>query len=194
MTNQLYTLVLNTNYMPLSVFPLYKIPAEDAITRILTGSAEPVFNYDSLIKTPSRTDLYWPSVIANKNGFKYSDEVKLKKGTLYYRDHGRCMYCNSELKINTLTYDHVIARSRGGKHSWDNVVASCSDCNAEKSDAPAKGRWVPKQKPYKPSFFQLLDLRKNFPITVPDERWMEFLPKWSGTVNITGPQFSCQEV
>ena len=110
MAKQLYTLVLNTNFMPLSVFPLYKIPAEDAITRILTGSAEKVFDYNSIIKTPSRNDLYWPSVIANKNGFKYRDEVKLKKETLYYRDHGRCMYCNSELKVNSLTFDHVLAR------------------------------------------------------------------------------------
>jgi 5-methylcytosine-specific restriction endonuclease McrA len=194
MAKQLHTLVLNTNYMPLSVFPLYKIPAEEAITRVLTGSAEPVFNYDSLIKTPSRNDLYWPSVIANKNGFKYSDEVKFKKETLYYRDHARCMYCGTELKITTLTYDHVHPRSKGGKHGWENVVASCHECNAEKSDAPAKGRWKPKQMPYKPTFFQLLDIRKNFPISVPDARWMEFLPLWGSTVTVNPPKLICTEV
>lgn len=191
-TQQLYTLVLNTNYVPLSVFPLYKVNAEDAITRVLTGTADSIFNYNSIIKTPSRNDLYWPSVIANRNGFKYSDEVKLKKETLYYRDHGKCMYCGEPLKINTLTFDHVHPRSRGGRHEWENVVAACKECNSDKGDELPKGKWYPKQKPYRPSFFKLLDIRKNFPITIPDERWMEFLPRWSGDVTIKEPQLFCE--
>jgi 5-methylcytosine-specific restriction endonuclease McrA len=30
--------------------------------------------------------------------------------------------------------DHVIPRSRGGEHVWENVVASCRPCNAAKED------------------------------------------------------------
>ncbi|MGH3382471.1 MAG: HNH endonuclease, partial [Actinoallomurus sp.] len=30
--------------------------------------------------------------------------------------------------------DHVIPRSRGGKHLWENCVASCMPCNHHKAD------------------------------------------------------------
>ena len=30
--------------------------------------------------------------------------------------------------------DHVLPRSRGGPHTWENVVASCRSCNARKED------------------------------------------------------------
>lgn len=192
----LKTLVLNNNYMPMSVFPLYTIDAEDAIGRVLNGSADVVFNYDRPILTPSRDDLFWPSVIANKNGYKYRDEVKLKRETLYYRDHGKCMYCGNDLSIPTLSIDHVIPRSKNGKHEWRNVVAACSRCNQDKKDDDPVGKWKPKQQPYKPSFFQLLDLRKKYPITVFDKNWMEFLPKWSGEVIVKDQNrhFSCEAV
>lgn len=176
------TLVLNANYMPLSVFPLYTINAQDAIQRVLNGSAVSVFEYDRQILTPSRDDLYWPSVIANKNQYRYADRVKLKRETLYYRDHGLCIYCDSPLTIETLSIEHVIPKSRGGKHVWENVAAACEKCNYEKADSPPSGRWKPKRKPFKPSFFQLLEVRKKYPITVYDERWLQFLPNWTGKV------------
>ncbi len=30
--------------------------------------------------------------------------------------------------------DHVIPRSRGGTHTWDNVVAACRRCNSKKEN------------------------------------------------------------
>ncbi len=32
------------------------------------------------------------------------------------------------------TIDHVMPRSRGGQHDWDNVVAACARCNHSKGD------------------------------------------------------------
>src|SRR5690606_24237264 len=32
------------------------------------------------------------------------------------------------------TIDHVVPRSRGGTHSWDNCVAACRTCNSKKAD------------------------------------------------------------
>src|SRR5699024_5631580 len=32
------------------------------------------------------------------------------------------------------TIDHVIPRSRGGEHCWENCVASCAPCNHRKAD------------------------------------------------------------
>ena len=30
--------------------------------------------------------------------------------------------------------DHVVPRSRGGEHSWENVAAACRPCNLHKRD------------------------------------------------------------
>ena len=32
-----------------------------------------------------------------------------------------------------MTLDHIIPRSRGGAHSWDNVVSACIPCNHRKA-------------------------------------------------------------
>ena len=32
------------------------------------------------------------------------------------------------------TVDHVVPRSRGGEHTWENCVAACSACNHRKAD------------------------------------------------------------
>ncbi len=47
------------------------------------------------------------------------------------RDHHHCQYCGSSKR---LTLDHVMPRSRGGQHTWDNVVIACERCNSRKGD------------------------------------------------------------
>lgn len=177
MSINLRTLVLNPNYMPVSVFPnLYTIPVEDAIVRYLNDNCHVVFWYDRHVLTPSRHDLRWPSVIVNNNTRSFNKEVKLKKSTLYYRDHCKCVYCDDVLDSNEVTYDHVMPRVRGGKHSWDNVALACKECNSTKGDSLPQGKWAPKRKPYVPTFFDLLEKRKKFPIIIDDESWKQFLP------------------
>ena len=41
----------------------------------------------------------------------------------------RCVYCRVKTK---LTIDHVIPLSRGGSHSWENLVLACQTCNSSK--------------------------------------------------------------
>ena len=45
------------------------------------------------------------------------------------RDHHSCQYCGSS---KHLTLDHVIPRSQGGLHTWNNVVTACERCNSHK--------------------------------------------------------------
>lgn len=180
----LRTLVLNSSYMPLSLFPLYTISAEDAITRYLNNSCAVVEWYDRPILTASRDDLRWPSVIANYNGHSFKKDIRLKKESLYYRDHCVCQYCGTPLTVHTLTYDHVIPRAKGGKHSFDNVVASCKPCNNEKGDT-ISSKWVPKHKPWNPDFYDMLKIRSRYPILVDDEKWKNFLPNWTGEVTVS---------
>ena len=46
------------------------------------------------------------------------------------RDGGLCQYCGSRAD----SIDHVVPRSRGGTHTWENVVAACRPCNVRKRD------------------------------------------------------------
>ena len=48
---------------------------------------------------------------------------------VYKRDDHECQYCGSK---QNLTIDHVIPKSKGGKDTWDNVVAACATCNVKK--------------------------------------------------------------
>jgi len=54
------------------------------------------------------------------------------------RDRYACQYCGSTKR---LTLDHVIPRSKGGTHTWNNVVTACETCNTQKGNRllPATG-------------------------------------------------------
>lgn len=41
-----------------------------------------------------------------------------------------CFYCGSK---DTLTIDHIVPLSRGGRHSIGNLVSACNMCNATKN-------------------------------------------------------------
>lgn len=47
-----------------------------------------------------------------------------------------CYYCRKICSVKRLHFDHVVALSRGGKHSVDNLCASCSTCNLKKHASP----------------------------------------------------------
>ena len=44
---------------------------------------------------------------------------------LFQRDEHRCGYCGRKFSSGQLTRDHILARSRGGKDEWTNIVACC---------------------------------------------------------------------
>jgi 5-methylcytosine-specific restriction endonuclease McrA len=54
----------------------------------------------------------------------------LTRRAVLRRDGGRCAYCSAAAD----TVDHVIPKSRGGRHDWANVVASCQQDNLAKGD------------------------------------------------------------
>jgi 5-methylcytosine-specific restriction endonuclease McrA len=53
---------------------------------------------------------------------------------LFARDGYRCQYCNKDFTKSELTRDHIIPKSRGGKDTWENLVACCFPCNNKKGD------------------------------------------------------------
>jgi 5-methylcytosine-specific restriction endonuclease McrA len=100
---------------------------------VLSGKAEVVHDdtAGATLHSASVT-LITPSVIRLRRYVRipYRNRVPLTRAALMRRDDYRCAYCDRKAD----TIDHVIPRSRGGPHSWENCVASCTTCNHRKAD------------------------------------------------------------
>lgn len=189
---QYQTLVLNADYQPIyksgQKFPWMTIQAEDAITRVFNNTCHVVSEYPILIKTPNHI-IKWPSVIAKNKWDNIIPRVALQHENLYYRDHGVCAYCGigltlAQQKNNSITKDHVIPRDRGGEDIWENVVAACPRCNHTKGRSLPVGKWAPRVIPFAPSYWQILEARKKFPISVQHESWIDYIGDWTGGITI----------
>jgi 5-methylcytosine-specific restriction endonuclease McrA len=119
-------LVLNATYEPLCV-----VSTRRALILLLDEKAEMLHPTEQVFRS-ERAAFAEPSVVRLRHYVKvpYQARVALNRRAVFARDGQRCQYCG-DLAENI---DHVIPRSRGGLHTWDNVVASCRPCNARKRD------------------------------------------------------------
>jgi 5-methylcytosine-specific restriction endonuclease McrA len=120
-------LVLNTTYEPLNV-----CSARRALLLLLKDKAEVIEQSDRCLHT-GRLSFRIPSVIRLHHyvSVPRGTHRRLSRRAVFARDQHRCQYCGSDRR---LTVDHVVPRSKGGPHSWDNVVTSCAPCNTRKGD------------------------------------------------------------
>ena len=121
------TLLLNASFEPLRV-----ISWKRAVLLVLQEKAEVLEEDEEPLRSAS-SELRMPKVIRLLRFVKvpFRATVPLTKRSLLARDNHRCAYCK---RHNASTIDHVIPRSRGGEHRWENVVAACSRCNSDKDD------------------------------------------------------------
>ena len=121
-------LLLNVTYEPLTTVAMRR-----AVCLVLGEKAE-IVHHDSAGTVLRSTSLALaaPSVIRLRRYIRvpYRSRVPLTRGALMRRDNYLCAYCGQRAE----TIDHVIPRSRGGSHSWENCVASCMRCNHRKAD------------------------------------------------------------
>jgi len=120
------TLVLNVTYEPLSV-----VAGRRAVVLLLHGRVDVVEPSAQSMRTPT-SEVVVPSVVRIRRYVKVPRyrSIPLTRRTVFARDEGRCQYCGGPAEC----IDHVLPRSRGGVHSWDNVVAACHACNTAKAD------------------------------------------------------------
>jgi 5-methylcytosine-specific restriction endonuclease McrA len=121
-----FALLLNASMEPLTV-----VSARRAVLLVLSGKAEVLEPGDRSFRH-ERGSVTVPVVLRLLRFVKvpYRAGVPLTRKSVLSRDAGRCAYCLGA----ATTMDHVQPRSRGGRHSWDNVVAACRTCNARKDD------------------------------------------------------------
>jgi len=87
---------------------------------------------------------------------------------VFIRDAYECQYCGAAAE----NVDHVVPRSRGGQHVWENVVASCRRCNSNKENrSPAEVGLKLRRLPRAPrgSHFLVVSAGK------PDPTWEPYL-------------------
>jgi hypothetical protein len=60
--------------------------------------------------------------------------LKLSRHNIYKRDNYTCYLCGEEHGASSLTIDHIIPVSRGGKNTWENLITCCQKCNWDKGD------------------------------------------------------------
>jgi len=119
-------LLLNASFEPLCV-----VPERRAVVLVLKEKAEVIARNGAVLRS-ERASVPVPSVIRLHHFVRvpYRSRVPLSRRAVFARDGHRCQYCNRAAE----NIDHVVPRSRGGAHTWDNVVASCRACNSRKED------------------------------------------------------------
>ncbi len=157
-------LVLNASYEPLCV-----VPGLRAVVLVLLGKAVSVAETDEVLHA-ARTSVPVPAVVRLTRFVKvpYKATVPLTRKAVFARDGGRCVYCGAP----ATSLDHVVPKSRGGAHSWDNVVSACGRCNHVKADrAVADLGWRMRRQPVAPSgaAWRVVGARRV------DPRWRPFL-------------------
>lgn len=121
-----HALVLNATYEPLCVVPMRR-----AVLLVLAEKATVVEPGPGLLRS-ERQAIAVPAVVRLTRFVRvpYRRAVPLTRRSVLERDGHSCVYCGRRAE----SIDHVVPRSRGGEHVWDNVVASCRTCNHRKAD------------------------------------------------------------
>lgn len=120
-------LVLNATYEPICV-----VSVRRAIVLVMAGKADVLHASAERLVRSERLAVEAPTVIRLRYFVKvpYRRRASLSRRAVLARDGHSCQYCGRRAD----TVDHVVPRSRGGQHRWENLVAACRPCNAHKRD------------------------------------------------------------
>lgn len=162
-------LVLNQNYEPLNVCNMRR-----ALVLVIDGKAEVLEEYDCTVSSATRV-FPSPSVIRLIYMIRRPrPRVKLTRREVFIRDNFTCQYCGRQ--AGDLTIDHVIPRSRGGPHTWDNLVSACKTCNHRKGGKSLhEARMTLRSQPKEPSPGAYYTIERRVETAI-FEVWEKFMP------------------
>lgn len=158
-------LVLNASYEPLSV-----VNERRALILVLSNKAQIVVPKDEVWSSATRI-VQLPSVVKLNRYVRvpYRRSVPVTRRAVFGRDDHECQYCGGPAE----SIDHVQPRSRGGDHTWENVVACCRTCNVRKGDrTPTESGLYLRTDPGPPRHFAWIYASTGFQV---DPDWQQFL-------------------
>jgi 5-methylcytosine-specific restriction endonuclease McrA len=161
-------LVLNATYEPLSI-----VSARRAVCLVLSDKADMIEAGTDEVRA-ERFSMKAPLVIRLRYVVKvpYQRRTAMSRHAIFARDSHRCQYCGARAD----SIDHVMPRSRGGLHVWENVTAACRPCNLKKRDrTPEEAGMKLETRPFAPRELGWIFLTVP---RVPDE-WMPYLAQAS---------------
>ncbi|WP_395495100.1 HNH endonuclease [Acetobacter sp. KSO5] len=168
-------LVLNADFRPLSYFPLSLWSWQDTIKAVCLDRVSVLSEYDAEVHSPHQT-FRLPSVIALKDYVPSARKPAFTRFNVFLRDNFSCQYCGDKHPTQDLTFDHVIPRCKGGRTTWENVVTACGICNLRKGPhLPHTINMLPRQRPVRPTSWQLQDNGRAFPPNYLHESWRDYL-------------------
>ncbi|MFM8819087.1 MAG: HNH endonuclease [Phenylobacterium sp.] len=165
-------LVLNADFRPLSYFPLSLWSWQDVVKAVFLDRVEVLSTYDQEVRSPGFS-MRLPSVVCLKAYVAQDRSPAFTRFNVFLRDGFACAYCG---RNDDLTFDHVVPRSKGGRTSWENIVAACSGCNLHKGGrTPGEASMTLRRRPMRPTAWQLQDQGRRFPPNHLHHSWMDYL-------------------
>lgn len=146
---------------------------EEAITyhakqMVAWSAGEHVCEYRGGIQRDgSRSRIQTQSILALRGGgggagHWHASTPVLSNALLFARDRQVCAYCGLRYGMRELSCDHVTPVSKGGKHTWTNVVTACRRCNMRKADlSPEQAQMPLVYVPYTPNRHEHFILRNR---------------------------------
>jgi 5-methylcytosine-specific restriction endonuclease McrA len=162
-------LVLNATFEPINVTAVRR-----ALVLVLKGVAQAEETNHTEVHSTSRA-VKVPSVIRLLSYRHIPQQSRaLSRKNILLRDRNTCQFCGTALPAAELTLDHVLPRSRGGRSSWENLVACCYSCNNNKGDRTPEEAGLKLQR--RPRPFTLHTSRQLMRlIGHRDEKWRKYL-------------------
>lgn len=154
---------MNASYEPLSL-----VSVRRAVVLLLREKAELLEATQQMLHSSSR-NIPVPLVIRLVQYVRLPHrKVPSTRSAVMLRDAYTCQYCGESPGRHQLTVDHVLPRSRGGAHTWTNLVTACTRCNQRKGSlTPEEANMHMIRKPFEPTYVALVLLSN--PIAA--ERW-----------------------
>ena len=160
-----HVLVLNHDFSALTVCTVRR-----AIILVHLNKADIVESVPHHFFRSTSTKFPCPSIVRLRGYVRVPyRNIMLSRKNILRRDGYRCQYCN---RRDSLTVDHVLPKSRGGKDHWTNLVAACISCNNRKGDrTPEEANMKLQRKPFRPSHVMFIrDYVESF-----EETWKPYL-------------------
>jgi len=179
-------LLLNGDYSPLSIIPWQKAIVWSMRSNNYKYAIEIIDFYRNDYINGVDKKYPIPAVAKTYRFFKINNQsVTFSRKNIFIRDDYTCQYCGEKYELNSLTYDHVIPKSKwksikDSPTSWTNIVTACTWCNRRKGSRTPKEANMPlKNLPIKPNknlkYLPITSHLSKIKDQIPTE-WTPYLP------------------